>query len=765
VRYYHLFAITLISALLLSTVLWVDFRTDISDFFFRGNTTETNLIASSIQSGELSRRYILLVETKHQDADEAAFVRDFQTQLREVTGVERVWGMQQDKQVLKKIIADYLPYRMQLFSTTPALDITQLFQQESLDERAKQLKNILLSQEGAWLKPMIVQDPMLLTGDWVSSLGFQNAMKTRGFSGLIVETKVSGLDAKAQLPIYEQLLQTFEVINTEYQEQFSLRLTGVPLFSMAVQQQVSHDLKWISIISIVLMVLLFVSVFRSIRGLVWVSFILICSVAAATLLTSLVFGYIHALTMAIGATLIGVCVDYPIHAMVHAAATGKDNPEASTKQIWPSLLLGGLTTTVGYIALSFTNHPGLQQLALFAGVGIGMALLLTRYLLPRFMHGHVASMKVGLDFKAWLILVQHHRTQKQWLVLAVAVVVFIVGFPNVEWTDDMRKLSPSLASLKAEDQSIRKQVSSIEAGRFVLVEANSFEAGLQRNEQVFTKLQTLQSEGVLQSFYSLYPWLASEKLQQDNLRLFNENITNKHQEMWQRALRKEGLSVKHLGQLKFSEADLLTKEKLERSPHKRYVSGQYVVQGNQVLIMTWLGPHDIEKVKAALLGMEGVRYISQSDIVNNLAADYRAQTLNMLWFGASAILLLLLIRFRNIMIAVNILFPAVVSVCVVIAMWGIAGVAMGMLHLIGLLLAIAICVDYAIFFHENRAGNQGVTFQAISVSSMTTIVAFFSLGFADTPALQAMAWTVAPAVLIGFSLCPLMVNYRRKTSG
>lgn len=98
------------------------------------------------------------------------------------------------------------------------------------------------------------------------------------------------------------------------------------------------------------------------------------------------------------------------------------------------------------------------------------------------------------------------------------------------------------------------------------------------------------------------------------------------------------------------------------------------------------------------------------------------------------------------------------------AAWGIAGVALGMLHLIGLLLAIAICVDYAIFFHENRADNQGVTFQAISVSSMTTIAAFVSLGFADTPALQAMAWTVAPGVLIGFLLCPLLVRHQQKTS-
>lgn len=754
---YHLFAVALISSLLLSVALLVEVKTDVSDFFFQGDSPETELIASRIQSGELSHRYILLIESKQESVDFKAFAMDIQEGLAVISGVEHVWSMQQDEQVFEKIIADYLPYNMQLFSTNPKGDIEKIFQQGSLDARAKQLKKILLSQEGNWLTPLILRDPLMLMGDWASKLGFeQTQAATQKFSSLIVETTVSGLDAQAQRPVYMDIKKTFDAVNKAYQGKFSLRVTGVPLFSMAVQKQVSQDVKWVSMISVSLMVLLFLVVFRSIRGLVWISFILICAIAASSVVTSLVFGYIHALTMAIGSTLIGVCVDYPIHAMVHAA--GEKRAISSIKRIWPSLLLGGLTTAVGYIALSFAGHPGLQQLALFSGVGIGVALLLTRYLLPLFMQGHMSQMKIRFNLTVWLSLVQRDRLRLQSVVLGAALLLFGVGFSDLEWTDDMRKLSPSLVSLKVEDQAIRNQVSSIEAGRFILVQASDFESGLQRNEVLFEKLQLLKNEGFLKSFHSLYPWLASEKLQQENLREFKENITSKHQEMWQKSLRKEGLSVKYLGQLRFTEPTLLSKEKLESWPHQSYVSGQYVVQDGQVLIMTWLGGHDVGKIKTLVSSMGGVSYISQSDIVNNLAAEYRTQTMEMLWIGACAILLLLLIRFRNLFTAVNILFPAVVSVCVVMAIWGLSGIAMGMLHLIGLLLVVAICVDYAIFFHENRADNQQLTFQAIVVSSMTTMIAFMSLGFADNPALKAMAWTVAPGVLLGFLLCPLLVR-------
>ena len=53
---------------------------------------------------------------------------------------------------------------------------------------------------------------------------------------------------------------------------------------------------------------------------------------------------------------------------------------------------------------------------------------------------------------------------------------------------------------------------------------------------------------------------------------------------------------------------------------------------------------------------------------------------------------------------------------------------MGMLHLIGLLLTAAVCVDYGIFFIENKSDSTTRTFQAITVSALTTSVAFACLG-------------------------------------
>jgi len=163
-----------------------------------------------------------------------------------------------------------------------------------------------------------------------------------------------------------------------------------------------------------------------------------------------------------------------------------------------------------------------------------------------------------------------------------------------------------------------------------------------------------------------------------------------------------------------------------------------------------------------LQAVPGVRYFSQKDSIDQLAADYRENARFMLMLGIVAILLILTVRYRSLLTAAIVLVPAALSICLLLGAWGLAGQPLGMLHLIGLLLTAAVCVDYAIFFLENTGRNALRTFQAITLSAITTSVSFACLGIADNPALHALAWTVSPGVLAGFLLCPVMLRERAR---
>jgi predicted exporter len=142
-----------------------------------------------------------------------------------------------------------------------------------------------------------------------------------------------------------------------------------------------------------------------------------------------------------------------------------------------------------------------------------------------------------------------------------------------------------------------------------------------------------------------------------------------------------------------------------------------------------------------------------------MATDYRDRAQTMLFVGISVIILLLLLRYKSLLKTVQTLLPAFVAALFILGGWSMTGQAVSFLHLVGFLLAVAICVDYGIFYRENRGGNICLTYQAMSASMLTSALAFGCLFFADTSTLRTLAGVVALGVMLGFLLCPIIINH------
>jgi len=740
----------------------LNIKTDISAFFISGKSDQMKLLASRMQTGEISRRYLLSIEQKNKLEPAVEFVDELRQAWSHIAGVSRVFGQGLDEGAMHQLLAFYTPYRYHLYSLQPKQDIPEAFSESAMKARATMIKEGLLGQQSAWMREIIRADPMFLMSQSFGriSKASQTTEKQTRYTALILETDASGLDTAKQAAIKQQLEQVFQTLNQQHQSAYQLEMTGVPVFALTIKKQVKKDVQWISSVSIVLMVLLFLWMFRSLQSLLLVMVILLVSAAMASLMTSWVFGQIYALTLALGTTLIGICVDYPIHSMVHVQASD-EQAVRTIRRIWPSLLLGAATTMVGYAALSFTGFPGMQQIALYSAVGIVTALLISRFILPFAMPHHKKPWKTQPSIQYWLALVQTKTLQKIMICLALLSVVwvFIVG---VTWQDDLSQLSPSVQTLKEQDQQIRARMQSIEPGRFILIHAPNMEQALQKSEYVSLKLERLKEKGDLSAFYGLYPWLASKQLQQQNSQLARQWLSNDVRQQWKKILEQEGLRSAFFTSPAVPDVPLLDLDAVLKSPAGRYIAGQYVRNHHEVLLTIWLGMHTPDVLKHAFSGDQGVQYVSQKDMMNEMNGVYRSKAVIALSYGALVILLLLAWRYRSMVAAVQVLLPAMASVSFVVTFWVLLGYPLSILHLLGLLLAVAICVDYGIFFYENRTENMYVTYQAIVMSALTTIVAFFSLALAENPALQVLAWTIAPSVLLGFLLCPVLIQCPKK---
>ena len=715
------------------------------------------LLAGQMQTGEISRRYLVSIAQGKDDEQAQAFINTLQSDWSQIKGISRVWGEEIGEDAMHDLIAFYLPYRYHLFSLEPEKDMPYAFSEAGMVERAKAIKQGLLSLQASWVGEIINQDPMFFMSHTFGSISanINKHKKQKLYHTLVVETNASGLDTDVQMVIKQRLEQVFQRVNKDYGSVYKLEMTGVPVFALAIKKQVEKDVKWISSLSIILMVLLFLVIFRSFQSLLTVMIVLLVSAAMAALLTSLFFGHIYALTLALGTTLIGICVDYPIHTMVHAQAS-EDKPVRVAKRIWPSLFLGAITTVVGYAALSFTGLPGMQQIALYSTVGILTSLCISRFILPFSLQHKQVTMQPTVRLDGWLNLVQGRSFKIP--VLILAALFLIVGLLNVHWEDDLTQLSPSVTALKEKDQELRGRMQSIEPGRFILIHADSMEAALQLNEKACLKLEALKKSGELDAFYALYPWLASHQLQHRNRQLAERYLNDSTQQRWDNILEQQGLRSASFAKAKVPDIKDLDLASVLQSPAARYIAGQYMQADGQVILTIWLGLHEPLALETAFAGNAQIQYVSQKDMMTEMNAVYRSKALVALAYGALFILLLLSLRYLSLKASLQVLLPAMVSVAFMLGFWGISGYPLSILHLLGLLLVVAISVDYGIFFYENRTGDMKLTYQAIVISALTTIVAFMSLALAENPALQVLAWTIAPGVLLRFLLCPLFIQ-------
>ncbi len=743
-------------------VFFVNFKTDISAFIIAGDNAEEILLASEMQSGALSRRYLLSVGAEAETSVSKEFIRSFQDQLKKIDGVLDVWspGKQGDVALVMQNL--YSQYGSALYSLDSGQELEQLFSPSGLEQQAKLLKKSLLSPQSAMVKKIALQDPLLLTLKGFKGLSGQMQQVTRQdnkYRNLILETAAPGLDAFEQGRIQAAIKTVFNNFNQSINKEqtYQLDMTGVAVFAVATQSLIQGDIVKVSALSTIALLLLFLLIFRSFGVMFQVFTLLIIVILSSILSTQLIFGYVHGMTIAIGSTLVGICIDYPIHAVAHAQAVKNEQRILAITKIWPSMLLGGITTMIGYVALGISGYPGFQQVAVYAASGIIVSLMLTRTVLPYLVTKNKHH-QLKVPFVAtWATFSQRFRP---WLIglLLVIVAISLFGLKSLHWLNDMQDLTPELNYLKKNDKEIRARMTSIEPGRFVMVIGKNVEAALQKTEEVYPVLEQLKQKGNLSEYFGLYPWLLSAQKQQLNQSLLQKQLTDKNQLYWQQALKQQGLSVKRLGQLNYPSKPALTLEQVLETPIKKLIDSRIVIGENQTIIMIWLADHQPIAVKKALEGIEGAQYFSQRDMLNNMTQDYTNRAKILLSVGLALIILLLIVRYRSLSKAIQTLLPAILSAFLILALWSFTGEAISFLHLVGFLLVVAICVDYGIFYQENRGGDINLTYQAMAASMLTSALAFGCLITAESASLRILASVVAFGVVLGFIFCPLIIK-------
>src|SRR5262249_22989940 len=143
---------------------------------------------------------------------------------------------------------------------------------------------------------------------------------------------------------------------------------------------IQSEARWFSMLATVLVLVLLVAAYRSAAPVALSALPVASGILAGLAAVGWVFGPVHGITLGFGVPLIGEAVDYPSYAFIQAARG--ERLLDTVERIGPTLRLAVLTTVFGASAMALSSFQGLAQLGVLTIVGVGVAGLVTRWVLP-----------------------------------------------------------------------------------------------------------------------------------------------------------------------------------------------------------------------------------------------------------------------------------------------------------------------------------------------------------------------------------------------
>lgn len=745
--------------LLLALSAWVlvfhtRFSTDLGYFLPRGASTTEKLLVEQVREGAASR--LILIGLEGGSEEERA--RTSAELARQLRGNPLFAYVANGQQTLGDAERALLLNNRYLLS--PAIR-AERFTADGLAQALHERLSELASPMATLVKPTLAADPtaefLVVAQTWASG---QQLPLRQGvwFSPdgkralLVAATQSPGFDIDAQTAAVQAIRDAYAA---RHVGSVKLLLTGPGVFSVQARNQIAGDAARLGVLDSLFLTGLLWLVYRS-KRLIVLSFLpLLGGALVAAAAVSVLFGGVHGITLGFGSTLIGVANDYPIHLFTHMQPGTKIRD--TLRHLWPTVRLGVLATIAGFSAMVFSGFDGLAQLGVFAVAGLFAAGLITRWVLP------VISPQ-GFALPGWLdrggkpmrfvaALRPLHGLVPALLVAALAYLAIV---PKALWDDDLGKLSPVSNRSKQLDAELRAQLGAPDLRKIIIVTGASEQQVLERSEGLATRLQPLESRGVLAGFDMASRYLPSVAAQRQRQAQLPDAATL--QANLDQALRglpfKPGLFDAFVAQVGTArtQAPLTLAAFHGTALESKLDALLFPHDGQWRALVPLTGVRDEAALRAMLAdwNQPGVFYLDLKQASDRLVGRYRQEALQLLAWGAAAIALLLSIGLGSWRQAGRVMLPMAAAVAVTSALLFAAEGGLSLFHLVSLLLVVGIAMDYALFFNRpaETAQEQARTLYSLLVCNATTIVAFGLLLSSHTSILVAIGSTVALGALL-----------------
>lgn len=644
---------------------------------------------------------------------------------------------------------------------------------EAVRERLADSYEQLLSPEGWGMKGLVRSDPLGLAPLGLAKLRAVNLIPgARVVDGHFLSADGSHALLLADTPVAitdvtgsERLLAAFDRARRVLPPGVTATLVSGHRYTVANASAIKQDLALVLSLSSLAILGIYLGFLRS-RWAFFVfllpSSVLILASGAVAVLYPAVF----AMTIGFGGVLLGIADEYAMH-VYFAFRRGTADPAATLGAVARPVLFGCLVTFCSFAVMLLSVLPGQRQLAVYAMLGIVLALLLSLVALPHLIKpaerpeplGEIRALRVAaLRPRRWLLLL--------WLLL---LAVCAWQATALRFNGELRAINYTPSELRQDEDDVQRLWGQMRGKALVFVEGTTLEAALTANEQLYRYLrQRLPQEEIV----SLAPLLPAPATAAANRSFWSSFWAGRDGQRILFDLRHEGQFYGFTGQA-FAPFVALTAAPPAPRPEDWRSAGLgelldalLLSQAGGYRVVTLIpdGAATLALFDAADPAQTGrAHLVSQGRFGRQVSAAIARDFGRYLGLTLLVVVVLVALLLRNLRKVLLALVPVVTGLLTMFGVMGLCGIEFNLFNIVATVLIIGLCVDYGIFMVcklDDPADQVGD--RTVLVTGLTTIAGFGILVLARHPAMHSIGVTVLLGIgaAIPAALLVIPVLYR-----
>ena len=624
--------------------------------------------------------------------------------------------------------------------------------------------NQLLTPGGSFLKQFVLNDPLGITGQYFRELNAANnsgamvmddgIMFSADRKSILIFASTSFDSGSSDKNV--ELFELMEAFKTRWNRHHRYnKFTYFGTFEIAARNaiQVKQDSYFTSFLALAGILVLLIAYYRKLLIPIYITMPGIFGALFALGIIGYIRPEISGISLATGAVIFGILLDYAFHFFTHLRHT--HSIPVAIKEVSGPLLTGSFTTVMAFSALHFANSTVLQDFGLFASLALFGAAVFTLTALPVVLSStRFDVQKIPGEQRSFRIPTIPDKWRGATLAgIAVLTVIFLYFSGGTEFDASFENLSIQDAELSGREEALTGINPQKQKRIYVFASDPRRSVAEQVNHNAWQKLAELRSEGRIKSFVSSGSLLIPQDLKRERMRRWQDfwtpGRTDSTFRVLNQAAAKNGFNAYAFNDFKGWIAGRSSSNvSLDTLFNELGVDNLIDIKasGTTFISTVVLDQAKLTDVKKELRAIKGVELFDRGELAGELLTMVKDDFNYLLLISASIVFFTLLVVYGRIELTLLSFLPMVISWIWILGIAAILGIKFNFVNVIVTTFIFGLGDDFSIFVTDGllskyKSGKDTLrSYQsAIALSATTTIIGTGVLIFAKHPAIHSIS--------------------------